>query len=339
MIKKEQFKSFSAYLLACEADRRGIRTKKILEKGIFKQESYLELSYRNHQEIIIGQRISQTSVIAHIIQENKELTKYFLDQAGINTAQGEVFEIDNLEEILRFSRKVEFPIVAKPLSATHGQCVFIGIDSENKITEAVAQIKKEGFEEVLLEEEFEGTEYRIFATRNKFLAATLRIPANVVGNGIDSISKLIEEKNKDPRREVDHSKSLVNIEVDSTVKDYLKSQDLSLEFVPPEDKQVFLRPNSNLSTGGDSIDMTDKIHPGVKELAVKVIQSIPDLAYAGIDYLTKDINQAPDSDNYIVIEVNGSPMLSMHHVPFEGKTRNVAKAIIDMLFPETKEKH
>ena len=178
----------------------------------------------------------------------------------------------------------------------------------------------------------------VFATKDKFVAAIYRIPANVQGDGIHTIKGLIEIKNKDPRRGAGHKKSLVRINVDSVVKEHLKKQKLRLSSIPKKDEIIYLRVNSNLSTGGDSVDVTDVIHPEVKKLAVKVIKVIPGLAYGGIDYLTKDVTVAPTSRNYIVIEVNDSPMLSMHHIPYSGKERDAAGAVIDQLFPETKSK-
>lgn len=339
MIKQGQFNYFSTYLIAKEAEGRGIKVKKILQnEEAFKKFSYLDLKHKGHREIIIGQRTSQTSVIAFWAQRNKQLAKYLLKENGINVSKGRAFKIDKQKEIIDYCKKIKFPIVIKPLSATHGSGVFLGIDSLKEVKEAISEIKKGNHKQALIEEEFKGQEYRIFATKDKFLAATYRIPANVIGDGKSNIKKLVNQKNKDPRRAEGHRKSLVKIKIDPLVKKYLKDQNLTINSVPKKDQQIFLRPNSNLSTGGDSIDYTDKVHPGVKKIAVKAIRSIPGLAYGGLDFLTKDITKAPSSKNYIVIEINDSPMLSMHHIPYEGKSRNVAKEIIDMLFPETKNK-
>jgi len=190
----------------------------------------------------------------------------------------------------------------------------------------------------LVEKEFHGEEYRIFATRDKYVAAIHRVPANVVGDGVNTIKKLIDIKNTDPRRGSGHRKSLVRIKVDGIVKEFLKKQKLKLSSVPKKDEIVYFRQNSNVSTGGDSYDVTNAVHPDVKKLAVKVIKAVPGLAYAGIDYLTKDITAKPTARNYIIIEVNDSPMISMHHIPYSGKARDAAGAIVDQLYPESKGK-
>lgn len=335
MIKPEAFNYYSTYLIGKEASNRGIKVKKIFRKGPLAKTSALILKYDNHEETIIGQRISNIDSIAFWIQRNKALAKYFFKKAGISIAPGDVFYITNIKEIIRYCKTIGYPVVIKRLDGTHGDEVFMNINSDFEVKKTLKQFRKGIKRKVLIEKQYEGSEYRIFATKNKFVAAVQRRPANVVGDGINSIKKLIALKNNDPRRGEGHEKSLVKIKIDETVKTFLKRQKKSLEYIPKKDEQVFLRANSNLSTGGDSVDVTSLLHPSVKELAVKTIQAIPGLAYGGIDYMTKDITKKPTKNNYIIIEVNDSPMISMHHIPYQGASRDVAKEIIDLLFPET----
>ena len=338
MLKESQFNYFCTYLLAHEAESRGIKVSKPFTKGIFAKRSLIILKYKKHAEVIVGQRTSHISVNAYWIQKDKYVTKYFLHQAGIKTAPGEAFKISDRPSIFRFIKHIGFPVVIKQLGGTHGDLVFVGISSKAAVEKTLKSIAAKRKDLVLVEKEFQGQEYRLMATKDKFLAATHRIPANVIGDGVSNIKKLIKEKNSDPRRGEGHRKSLIKIEVDAAVKDYLQGQKLSSQSIPAKGRQVFLRPNSNLSTGGDSIDVTDEIHPAVKKIAVKAIRAIPGLAYGGIDYMTKDVTQKPNTRNYIIIEINDSPMISMHHIPYQGKSRDVAKEIIDLLFPETKKR-
>lgn len=335
MLKPEHFDYFSTYLLAHEAEKRGIEVNKIFTTGVLSRDSMLVLKYQNHEEVIIGQTCSLTSSIGLEVSNNKALAKYFFRKAGLRVAEGDTFYAKEIDAILAFCRKVGLSVVLKPLSGTHGANVFLKLDSEQEIED---KLKKHFTDRVLVEKHYSGEEYRLFATREKFLAAARRIPANVRGDGIHTIQELVDLKNQDPRRGIGHTKTLVKVKIDDIVKDFLKKQGKSEASIPARDEIVYLRANSNLSTGGDSIDVTDIIHPEIQRLAVKVIRAIPGLAYGGIDYLTQgDITAPPLHDNYIVIEVNYSPMLSMHHIPYQGKNRNVAKEIIDMIFPETKD--
>lgn len=336
MLKPEDFTYFSTYLIADEAQKRGIKVSKFFLEGPLARKSTMQLKYKRHKEIIVGQRTSKTDVIAYWIQQNKQLAKKLFAANGINVAKSKVFNYKSTEKILDFCKKIGYPVVIKPLRGIQGKSVFLGIDSDKKVLKTLKEFKKSKFKTILVEKEFHGEEYRIFATKDKFVAAIHRVPANVVGDGVHSIKELIRLKNQDPRRGEGHTKSLVKIRVDSVVKEYLKKQKLRLSSVPKKDETIYLRTNSNISTGGDSYDVTNQLNPKVKRLAPKIIRAIPGLAYAGIDYLTHDITAEPNSRNYIVIEVNDSPMISMHHIPYVGKERNAAGVIIDQIFPETK---
>lgn len=327
----------SSIILADEAIKRGIKISHInkRQRGM----AFLKLSYKRHIEYIVGQGTSKTSYPGYYALQNKALTKLFLGLAKINVSKGEIFSKENINEISNYAKKINYPVVAKPYNGSHGSLVYINIQNENEFIKAAKKILKTT-EYVLVEKMFFGTEYRMIASRDKFITAANRIPANVIGDGVHTIKELVEIKNNDPRRGFGHEKSLLKIQIDKNVLETLKEKNIKLDYVAKKGRIIYLRKNSNISTGGDSIDVTDKIHPELKKIAVRAIRAIPGLEYGGIDVLTNmDISKKPTKKSYIVIEVNLSPMISMHHFPYEGKPRNVAKEVIDILFPETKRKY
>jgi cyanophycin synthetase len=99
--------------------------------------------------------------------------------------------------------------------------------------------------------------------------------------------------------------------------------------VPDHDKEIGLLKTSNLSRGGESIDVTDIASPKLKEMAVAAAQACQ-LGIAGVDIITEDIENGSTKDSFI-IEVNASPGLRMHHFPSIGQPRNVAAMIFDEL--------
>lgn len=333
MIKPRELDSFSTYLLAKEAERRGIAVIKIFPDTTL---SYLRLEYKGKKKTIIGQRINELSFNAHMICVNKEMTRRFLVRSGIETIAGDLFTNTKIKEAISFIKKIGYPIVIKPVDETWGNGVHLDIKNINDAKKAIKKILKTK-KRFLVEKQFVGQEYRIFASREKLLGIINRIPANIIGDGKNTIKKLITIKNKDPRRGDGHEKALVKIKVDQEILKNLREKGLSLKTVPDKNERVFLRKNSNLSTGGDSIDITDKAHAKIKKLAPRVIQAIPGLPYAGFDFMTPDITKDPEITGYAIIEINDSPMLSMHHMPYLGKKRNIAKEIIDMTFPDTRE--
>jgi D-alanine-D-alanine ligase-like ATP-grasp enzyme len=123
---------------------------------------------------------------------------------------------------------------------------------------------------------------------------------------------------------------LLKIIVDDEAIRHLKSQNLTLGSKLANGREVFLRKNSNLSTGGDSIDVTDDMPDYYKKIAEKAAKSAG-LKIAGIDIIIKDLDKKPTRGNYVVVELNAPAMLSMHDYPYIGKNRNVAKYVLDCI--------
>ena len=321
-------------LIAEEALKRGIKLRHI---NTYQEENaFMELRLKKHYEYIQGSKSSQTSVTADRIVENKALTKDFLRAKGVCFTEGRLFFCKDTEAIRKFCENIGYPVVVKKYNGTHGNLVFVGVENFREV-EAVLKLHfcKEKY--ALVEKEFKGREFRFLATRSKVLAVAFRDPANVVGDGKSTIKELVRQKNQDPGRGLNYSKPLMTIEIDDLVKVKLRSQKLDIDSVISKGKKIYLRNNSNLSTGGDSIDVTDEVHSQFKRIAVKAVNAVPGLSYAGVDIMVKgDISKKPDQGSYAVLEMNSSPGIFMHHFPFAGEPRNVAGGIIDLLFPETK---
>jgi len=159
-------------------------------------------------------------------------------------------------------------------------------------------------------------------------AVAYRMPANVIGDGVKTIEELINAKNIG--RGEDYTHPLLKIKVDYEVERHLTEQKLKLQSIPKKDELIFLRKNSNLSTGGDSIDLTEEMPDFYKKIAEKAAKAAG-LKIAGIDIIIKDIQKTPNNKNYIIVELNAPAMLSMHNFPYAGKNRNVAKFVLDSI--------
>jgi len=324
-ITPEDLTTIDSYLIVKAAENNGFTVKKLFpqRKNLTK---LIHPKTRKETFVIHEMLASNTSLTAYHICKYKALTKKFLNDAIISTPKGVIMKKNDTEKMLSFFSQSNMPIVIKPSSGTHGNNVFMNIDSEEKLLFALDKLSKEKCTMVILEEQIPGTEYRILATRDTLLAVANRKPANVVGDGTHTISELIDIKNKDPKRR--QNLALKDVPSDDTTKNILQKNDFTFESVPEKDVMILLRNNSNISTGGDSIDCTDKIHPYFKELAPKIIRAIPELIYGGIDLITQDITKDPRDVGYSIIEINASPMISMHHYPYEGNSRDVADALI-----------
>jgi cyanophycin synthetase len=110
----------------------------------------------------------------------------------------------------------------------------------------------------------------------------------------------------------------------------IKKQGFNISSIPVKSERVFLRENANLSTGGISIDCTDEICEENIKLCIRVSKTIG-LDICGIDICTENISE-PILDKGIIVEVNAAPGIRMHHYPTFGKERDVAGAIVDMMY-------
>lgn len=306
-----------------EAEERGIPVT-ILGKG-----SLLQLGYGKHSKRIQATLTEDTSCIAADISCDKELTKELLRTAGIPVPEGLVAR--SIEELKRHTAMLGYPVVVKPNNGNQGKGVSVNLKDEQEVITAY-DIAKQFGEEVIIEKYIEGKHYRVLVVNGRVAACTERIAPFVMGDGKKTIRELIEIENQNPLRGEGHEKPLTKIKLDQVMEMLLLKNNIDIDYVPAVDEQVLLRENDNLSTGGSAIDVTDEIHPENEEIAVNAAVIIG-LDIAGVDITTRDINSPMREDNGAVIEVNAAPGIRMHYFPAKGKSRNVAKHIVDMLFP------
>ena len=311
--------------LVNEANRRGIPVMRLNEQSL------IQFGHGKFQQRVRASITGKTSLVATEIAGDKNVTKQLLDEAGIPVPRGVV--VRDADEAVRAARRLRYPLVTKPLDGNHGRGVTIGISDEEQLrfgfAEALAQSKGRN---IIVEQYFEGHDHRILVVNGKLVAVSERIPAHVIGDGVHSISQLIEEVNLDPRRGEGHEKVMTRIKVDAHVVEYLARSGLTVESVPPAGDVVMLRATANLSTGGTAVDRTNEIHFDNAEIARRAALIIG-LDIAGIDFIAPDITKSVRKTGGGIIEVNAAPGFRMHLEPSEGAPRDVAKPVMEMLFP------
>ncbi|MGI1689903.1 cyanophycin synthetase [Thermoanaerobacter uzonensis] len=292
--------------------------------------SILRLGYGKYQKMIEGTISQNTSCIAVDIASDKILTKQILRDHGFPVPEGDVAY--NEEEAIAIAEEIGYPVAIKPYNGNQGKGVHLKITNKEEVSIAYRNAKAYS-DLVIVEKHIKGKHYRVLVVGEKVVAVAEKIPAHVIGDGIHTIQELVEIENKNPLRGKGHEKPLTKLTIDTISKMTLKKQGFDLEKIPKKGQKVFLRESANLSTGGIAIDKTDDIHPYNIEIAVRAAKAIG-LDIAGIDITMEDIKKPLTKENGAIIEINASPGIRMHHYPSKGKPRNVAKAIVDMLFPK-----
>lgn len=293
----------------------------------------IQLGYGIHQKRMQATMTAQTGILGVELASDKEGTKRILADAGVPVPRGTV--INYLDELEKAIEEVGgYPIVIKPLDGNHGRGITIDIRSWQEAQSAY-DAAKEVSRSIIVERYYVGRDHRVLVVDSKVVAVAERVPAHVVGDGVRTIEQLIEQTNKDPNRGEGHDNVLTRIEVDRTSYQLLERQGYTLQTVLPRDEIFYLRATANLSTGGIAVDRTDDIHPENIWLAQRVAKIIG-LDIAGIDIVTPDISRPIREVDGVIVEVNAAPGFRMHVSPSRGIPRNVAGAVLDMLFPHEK---
>lgn len=292
--------------------------------------SLIQLGYGKYQKRIQATITSETRFISVELASNKSAAASLMDSVGLPVPQQRV--IGSEREAINAARSIGFPVVVKPLDGNHGRGITINIKTEEEVIEAF-NVAKEVSRSVLVESFLEGEDHRMLVINGKLVAVAKRVPGHVVGDGSHTVAELVDIVNQDPRRGVGHEKVLTRLELDYQANQLLEKKGYTAETVLPEGEVCYLRDTANLSTGGTSIDLTDQVHPDNKEMAERAIKAVG-LDVGGVDFLTKDISQSYLEIGGGICEVNAAPGFRMHTHPTEGKFRDAAGAVMDMLFPE-----
>lgn len=327
-----------SYLIALEGWRRGLTLKfysrLVKRTGVHAPGRLFSLSSETKTHYFYKAKGDDVSSEAIEIGRDKDLTKKLLNKNGIPVPLGKRFlEATTNEEILDYAEKLGYPVVLKPTFGDQGIGVIANIKTASHLKEALLHVRQ-NFTDIVLERYIYGEEFRVYVLEDNVLAALKRIPANVKGDGIHTIRKLIEMKNR--KRKQNPRLYTCLIKVDSDLKNHAKIAGFSLDSIPAKDERVFLRENSNVSTGGDSIDVTDELPVEIKKIAVKALKVMPEIAHAGIDIIVNP--DLPLKKAGFVIEINTVPQIGSLVFPMIGQARDIPKALIDYYFPETKDK-
>ncbi|HEL9644726.1 TPA: bifunctional glutamate--cysteine ligase GshA/glutathione synthetase GshB [Streptococcus suis] len=300
------------------------------------EDQFLKLWHGDHIEYIKnGNMTSKDNYVIPLAMANKVVTKKILDQAGFPVPAGA--EFSNKEEALRYYGQVtSSAIVVKPKSTNFG--LGISIFQEPASLSDFEKALDIAFSEdshVLVEEFVAGTEYRFFILDGKCEAVLLRVAANVVGDGQSTIRELVDKKNQDPLRGRDHRSPLEIINLGEIELLMLEQQGYTPDTVLPEGIQAFLRGNSNISTGGDSIDMTDQMDESYKQLAAAMATAMGAWA-CGVDLIIPDRTKpaSKDEPNCTCIELNFNPAMYLHTYTYAGPGQSITPKILRKLFPE-----
>jgi len=262
-----------------------------------------------------------TSAAAMAIADNKLSTYHIAKKLGIPVADFVMVTDDNAaaEGFLATHKEV----VVKPIDTNHGDGITVGVKTPEALKEALDFAHKHS-KKILLQERHAGGDCRVLVVNGKVVAAAQRVAAYVEGDGKHTIHELITAQNQDGVRGGEHIAHLSKIDVEGAERFMGKD----MQRVPAKGEKVTVLGAANLSRGGEAHDITDDLHPSFKEAAAKIATAL-DMFICGVDFMAHDYTKPLAIGNAILLEINATPGLRMHHMPSFGTPRNVANVILD----------
>ncbi|MFC3609315.1 N-acetylglutaminylglutamine synthetase [Stutzerimonas tarimensis] len=256
-----------------------------------------------------------TSAVAMTLCQDKSLTHRCLSHAGLKLPAQQLAgtDEDNAAFLEKYGR-----VVVKPLDGEQGHGVAVDITDEDELAAAIERASR--FDSrVLLESFHPGDDLRIVVIGFEVVAAAIRRPAQVIGDGRNTIGALIEAQS---RRRAAATGGESRIPLDEETKRCLQGAGVTFDTVLDEGRQLAVRRTANLHTGGTLEDVTDQLHPVLVEAAIRAARAL-DIPVVGLDLLVQDTGQ-PD---YVFIEANERVGLANH------EPQPTAERFIDLLFP------
>ncbi|WP_428032896.1 N-acetylglutaminylglutamine synthetase [Ancylobacter sp.] len=309
----EQNEGFNPYaqIIVNEARRRGILVEPIDPVGGFFRLSFGARSVRCRESLS-----ELTSAVAMSICDDKSITRRTVAEAGVRVP-AQLTTSAPMEEIAAFLKR-HGRLVVKPARGEQGQGVSVGVSSLDELDAAIVEARKFA-SEVLVEECVEGEDVRLVVINFKLVAAAIRRPATVVGDGRSTVLELIEAQS---RRRAAATGGESRIPNDAETERTVRDAGMAMDSVLPAGRELKVRRTANLHTGGTIHDITDMVHPLLVEAGIKVARAI-DIPVVGVDLMVK----TPAGPDYAFIEANERPGLANH------EPQPTAERFIDLLFP------
>ncbi|WP_333829119.1 N-acetylglutaminylglutamine synthetase [Pararhodobacter sp.] len=301
-----------ARLIVDEARRRGIHVEVTDAEGGFFRLTHGGRSLRCREALS-----DLTSAVALSLCDDKRATRRVVAQAGVRLP--EQLDEDSAAARAAFLERHGM-LVVKPARGEQGRGVAVGLTTPEAV-EAAVEIARALCPDVVVEECFTGQDLRLLMIDYKLVAAAIRRPARVVGDGSATVRALIETQS---RRRAAATDGESRIPLDAETERCVAEAGFGLDDIPPEGCEITVRKAANLHTGGTIHDVTAQVHPELVSAAINAARAI-EIPVTGIDLMVK----AHDRPDYVFIEANERPGLANH------EPQPTAERFIDLLFPLT----
>lgn len=302
---------------------------------ILKEKNLLEMFYKERLFGSIKSQTPSTNKKEGIrLANNKMEAEKLLKSKGLPTTDSVLFSEKDYDRARILVENSKVPMVIKPYNLNAGRGITLNVDASNftfawKYAKQAYEDTKKQFN-VLLQPMVAGIEVRMLIIEGKFNSAVLRVPANITGDGKSTIVELIDKKNNS--RKLNPHLKMLPIKINDMVLYTLKKKERDLDFVSGKGEVLFLHSSSNISLGGDSIEVSHLVNDSMKKTAELAVKSIPGLETAGVDLLFTSF----EDNSPVVLELNPGANLKMHHYPLQGEPKQPVFDMIEDMISKAK---
>ena len=258
-----------------------------------------------------------TSSISMSLCQDKSLTHKVLSAAGLNVPTQQ--RAGNADDNLAFLEE-HLRVVVKPLDGEQGNGVAVDLQTIEHVQDAI-QAAQAFDSRVLLESFYEGHDLRIVVIGYEVVAAAIRRPAQVIGDGQHNVRQLIEAQS---RRRQAATQGESRIPLDAETLRAVQAAGYDYDSILPAGQLLAVRRTANLHTGGCLEDVTAILHPVLADAAVRAARAL-DIPVVGLDMMVP----GADQPEYVFIEANERAGLANH------EPQPTAERFIDLLFPHS----
>lgn len=315
--------NLSSFFIEQELCKRGYSVTSFYDNDLL-------LIEKNGKRLYTHSSITQQQTSSYLICRDKFLTKEVLYHFGFPTAKGVLVSRSDTSKV----KTLQFPIALKPTHLSGGIGISLNVSNEEDVKKYF--LNHPEYMQVLAEEMLEGKDTRVLIVRGKFFAACQREPASITGDGVHTIEEIITKENQ-RREEIllrqQHEnvwdEDIFPILFDVDCKTVIEQGGYRLDTILENGKKIFVRSNSNVASGGSSVDVTDLVCPEIRNLCESIAQKIR-MTTVGIDIMSQNLSEPLAKQSRAgVVEINASPGLSLHILTHIGTRRNPVPLIVD----------
>ena len=260
--------------------------------------------------------------------DDKFLLSEKLNNAHINSPRAK--KVTSLKNAERAFAELRKPVIIKPQHGSRARHTTTNINTIDELRSAY-ELGKMIARSLVVEEHLFGSVYRATVIDNNLVGFFKADPPKVTGDGIHTISQLIEEQNKNK------PENIFDITVNEDVISFISRKNYTLESVLQKGEVLDLTAKTGRFLGGYTKEMLPEIHPKFKEIFEKA-GGVVEASIVGFDVIIPSPTEDPEGQTWGIIECNSMPFIDLHYFAYEGPQLDLAKNIWDLWETEPKTK-